>query len=75
MYMTAIEELELGDLRRRLRGMSESELLRFGLVARHSSHLRLNLDDRSCESFAMELREASEEWNRRKPKLPLRDSF
>lgn len=56
-------------------GMSNLELLRFGLSAKlHCSEVE-NPDDPRIRALLAQLNLARVEWNRRHPKLPLRDSF
>jgi hypothetical protein len=74
MYSVIEQELEVAGLRERLCAMSDEELLRFGWAARCVC-ARENPRERGPQSFVLRLHEAREEWNRRKPGLPLRDSF
>jgi predicted glycosyltransferase involved in capsule biosynthesis len=50
------------ELRKRLRRMSDRELHRFVQAAKHMTTLR----DSRHESFVIQLREAQDEWTRRK---------
>jgi hypothetical protein len=69
MSTVTSNDLEIARLRNRLRQLSDNELLRFGLIAKYSCL------QGEQEASLRELQEAREEWNRRKPRLPLRGSF
>ena len=56
-------------------GMSNPELLRFGVNTKLRCSEAENLDDPPMKNLLMRLNLARAEWNRRHPKLPLRDSF
>jgi hypothetical protein len=70
-----IEELELESLRECLCEMADGELLRFGWVTKYACSHEGKPGDGKRESSILQLYEAREEWNRRKPRLPLRGSF
>jgi hypothetical protein len=55
--------------------MSNPELLRFGMRAKLRCFQAENSDDLRMQTLLMQLNLARAEWNRRHPKLPLRDSF
>jgi len=55
--------------------MSNPELLRFGVNAKFRCSEAENSDDPPMKNLLMRLNLARVEWNRRHPKLPLRDSF
>jgi|HubBroStandDraft_6_1064221.scaffolds.fasta_scaffold768435_2 hypothetical protein len=57
------------------RKMSNSELLRFGLVAKHMCSKEADLGAGEIEAFELQLNDARIEWNRRFPKLPLSATF
>jgi hypothetical protein len=58
------DEVQLENLRKRLRRMSEDELVRFGKAARSLCR------NRDCpETFRRQLEEARAEWRRRHPRL------
>ena len=68
MYdLTGEHELDLKALRSRLRGMSDRELLRFGKSARYMCSPAANLGQEPRQGFVIQLREAVEEWRRRRP--------
>jgi hypothetical protein len=55
--------------------MSDTELLRFGAVAKYMCSGKVGLNAARRQSFALQLAEARTEWNRRFPSLPLATSF
>jgi hypothetical protein len=55
--------------------MSNPELLRFGIRAKLRCSEAENSDDSRIQSLLTQLNLARAEWNKRHPKLPLRDSF
>ena len=55
--------------------MSSEELLRFGMRAKFNCSREANPNDPCGKALTAQLAEAREEWNRRHPELPLRDSF
>jgi hypothetical protein len=73
MSTVTTDDLKIARLRNRLRQLSDNELLRFGLIAKYACQADELQGER--ESSLRELQEAREEWNRRKPRLPLRGSF
>ena len=73
MSTVTTADLEIARLRNRLRQLSDNELLRFGLIAKYACQADGLQSER--ESSLRELQEAREEWNRRKPSLPLLGSF
>lgn len=75
MNAIATGELDLEQLRQRLRKMNDAELLRFGKAAKYMCSPEANLGHPPGESFVIQLREAREEWKRRKPELPLSESI
>lgn len=56
-------------------GMSDAELLRFGMVAKWMCSEAVAVADRQREVFALQLREARKEWKKRFPRLPLSSAF
>jgi len=56
-------------------GMSNPQLLRFGMRVKLSCAEAENSNDPPIEYLRVQLNLARAEWNRRHPKLPLRDSF
>ena len=56
-------------------GMSNPELLRFGVNAKLRCSQAESPDDPRIMTLRVQLRLARAEWNRRHPKLPLRNSF
>jgi hypothetical protein len=75
MFKGVIYEINIEDLRERLCGMTDDELLRFGWIARYACSPDIQADGRDHEASVLQLHEAREEWNRRNPRLPLRESF
>jgi hypothetical protein len=68
MYDLAGEKgLDLEALRARLRRMNDQELLRFGKSARYMCSPAANLGQEPRQGFVIQLREAVEEWRRRRP--------
>jgi hypothetical protein len=60
------EEVQLGSLRKRLRLVSDDELVRFGKTARSLCR------NRDCpDTFKRQLEEAQAEWRRRNPVAPV----
>jgi hypothetical protein len=55
--------------------MTDSELLRFGMVAKYRCAQEASAGDEKQEAFASQLNEARKEWNRRFPRLPLSATF
>jgi hypothetical protein len=55
--------------------MSDTELLRFGTVAKYMCSGKLGLDTARRQTFASQLAEVRKEWNRRFPSLPLATTF
>ena len=67
MYDLAGEHrLNLEALRARLRRMSDRELLRFGRAARYMCSEAANRGKEPRQVFVIQLREAEEEWRRRR---------
>jgi hypothetical protein len=60
----------LDELRKRLRRMSDTELLRFVQAAKHMCSPGANFEHSPRESFVIQLKEAREEWKRRNPEPP-----
>ena len=56
-------------------GMSNPELLRFGMSARLRCSEAESSDDSRIRTLRIQLNLARSEWNIRHPRLPLRDSF
>jgi hypothetical protein len=55
--------------------MPDSELLRFGQSAKRLCSPEVNSSKPPIEAYALKLREAREEWQRRHPELPLSESI
>jgi hypothetical protein len=55
--------------------MSDSELLRFGSVAKYLCSLDAALADSHREALLLKLQEARREWNSRFPQFPLCTTF
>jgi len=60
------DKVDLDELRVRLRKMSDAELLAFGKAARNMCSPAANMGKPPREVFVIQLREAREEWKRRK---------
>jgi hypothetical protein len=70
-----VKESDIKRLRRRLRGMSNPELLLFGVTAKCQCSLATETDHPPPEDILQQLSEARKEWRKRNPSLPLSDSF
>jgi len=68
------DESEIDLTRHRISEMSDTELLRFGVSAKHKCSQELSKRPR-LEPLVMQLTEARAEWIRRHPELPLNISF
>ena len=68
------EESEIDLTRQRISEMSDTELLRFGVTAKHKCSQELSKHPR-LEPLVVQLTEARAEWIRRHPALPLSISF
>ena len=73
--MLKLGPLDLEALRAHLRAMNESELLRFGLAARHACTPDKNQGRPPRALFSRQLEAARKEWRQRHPSPPLCDSF
>jgi hypothetical protein len=74
MYKTTTDELKIEQLRERLGGMADDELLRFGWATK-STCFGESRNGGDPDHLLLQLQEARVEWNRRKPALPLHGSF
>ena len=63
-----------GEIRERVRKMSDEELLRYGAVCKSMCSPEINLDTASLDAWSVQLQEARAEWRRRHPELPLSES-
>lgn len=68
MYRCTQDEIDLDDLRARLRKMTDDELLAFGKAARYMCSPGANFGNPPRECFVIALRECRKEWRRRHPK-------
>jgi hypothetical protein len=68
MYRFTQDAIDLDDLRARLRKITDAELIAFGRASRNMCSRGANLGKPPRESFVIQLREAREEWKRRKVK-------
>jgi hypothetical protein len=75
MNSIASGELDVEQLRQRLRKMNDAELLRFGQAAKYMCTPEANLGHPPHEPFVIQLEEARKEWKRRNPELPLSESI
>lgn len=70
MYRFTSSEIDLDELRARLQKMSDAELLRFGKAAAAMCSPQANLGRSLRETFVIQLKEARQEWKRRKGLSP-----
>ena len=68
-------EVDLENLRTRLRKMKDAELLRFGQAGKSMCSPDAYFGRSPRQVFIVQLEEARAEWKRRNPGLPLRDSI
>ena len=66
MYRFTSSEIDLEELRTRLRKMSDGELLRFGKAGKCMCSPEANMGKPPREAFVIQLKEARAEWKRRK---------
>ena len=66
MYSFTKDDIDLDDLRARLRKMTDAELVAFGKAARRMCSPAANLGKPPREPFVIQLREARAEWKRRR---------
>lgn len=67
--MIAQTEFRIEEFRKRLRGLSEKELIRYGKAARHMADPRNSADKRTVHDlYVTQLQLCREEWARRHPK-------
>jgi hypothetical protein len=71
MYQFTGEGVDLDQLRERLRGMTDEELLQFGKAARNMCSPEANLGKPPRKAFVIQLEEARAEWKRRKERKQL----
>jgi hypothetical protein len=64
----------VGEIRERVRKMSDEELLRYGAVCKSMCSPETNLDKPSRDAWTVQLQEARAEWRKRHPELPLSES-
>jgi hypothetical protein len=62
------DAVDVEELRKRLRKMSDQELVRFGKAARYMCSPAANFGKPPREPFVIQLNEARAEWRRRHPK-------
>jgi hypothetical protein len=63
------------EIRKRVRKMSDAELLRYGAVCKSMCSTETNLDKPSRDAWTVQLQEARAEWRKRHPELPLSESI
>jgi hypothetical protein len=73
MYRFTSDQIDLGELRERLRKMNDVELLAFGKAARYMCSPAANLGKSPREPFVIQLEEARAEWRRRSGPRSLED--
>jgi hypothetical protein len=66
MYQFTGDCVDLDQLRERLRGMSDADLLQFGRAARNMCSPEANLGKPPRKAFLIQRDEARAEWKRRK---------
>jgi hypothetical protein len=71
--MIQFEADEIERIRERIHGMSDGDLLRYGLASRQMADPKNNYGDPN-PAFKIQLDEARAEWRRRHPRLPLSES-
>jgi hypothetical protein len=64
-----------GEIRERVRRMSDEELLRYGAICKSMCSTESNLDKPSLDAWIVQLQEARAEWRKRHPELPLSESI
>jgi hypothetical protein len=74
-YISQPNHSELESECKRISGMSDTELLRFGTSAKFRCSDHRFSDDSRLANLTLLLKEARAEWNRRHSELPLVDSF
>ena len=65
MHSIQLTTLNVDELRRRLRRMSDEELLEFGKAARYMVSRTANVGKPPLPDFVLQLEEARAEWRRR----------
>jgi hypothetical protein len=74
MYSFTNDGVDLEQLRSRLQGMSDAELLRFGKAAASMCPPEANLGKSPRKAFVIQLEGARAEWKRRKERKQLSTS-
>jgi hypothetical protein len=69
------DDVEMEEIRRYVREMPDTELLRFGMTAKFLCSLEATVDLPPPERVRLRLTEAQAEWERRNPGLPLNPSL
>jgi len=64
-----------GEIRERVRKMSDEELLRYATLCKSMCSPDTNLDKPSPDAWTVQLQEARAEWRKRHPELPLSESI
>jgi hypothetical protein len=67
MQSIQLATLDVEELRRRLRKMSDEELRKFGKAARYMVSPTANMGKPPLPTFVLQLEEARAEWRRRHP--------
>ena len=67
MQSIQLANLDVAELRRRLRKMSDKELREFGKAARYMVSPTANIGKPPLPAFVLQLEEARAEWSRRHP--------
>jgi hypothetical protein len=75
MQGIGFSELDIDQLRERLRNMSDDQLLKFGKSARYMCSPTANRGKPPDEAFVIQLKEARAEWRRRHPKAEPEESL
>ena len=69
VYRFTSDEIDLDELRARLREKTDAELLVFGKAARNMCSSKANFGKPPRQPFVIQLEEARAEWRRRKDKV------
>jgi hypothetical protein len=67
--------LKIEEVRSRIRKMDDPALLRYGIAAKYMCSPQANHGQPPRDAFVVQLREAREEWKRRKSGTVIADSF
>ena len=71
-HLAAEARVDLEQLRDRLQRLSDTDLIRFGRSAKYRCTPEANLGELPRPEFVLQLREARDEWRRRKKQQELK---